>query len=221
MPVTNIVEAVLGREQVKWDALWRLFTWLLDAQEGHALGSKVVDEFCRHALGTTFELRKLRREYQLSAVKDGKGKWADLALAIPTFEAPTHIVIMDDIDRRSPGGKRKLENLLSYRRLAREMFPLAIIRAVVLTNARDGSSMSKMYDGLGSEASDSAAVEGWKLLPLCVVGDWIEGALASSASAPPEKMKLFLLDFVEWSKSLDSRIGGAGGPAFELPKLPQ
>ena len=44
MPVTNVVEAVLGRKQVKWDAWWRLFAWLLDAQEGHALGSKVVDE---------------------------------------------------------------------------------------------------------------------------------------------------------------------------------
>ena len=203
MPVTNIVEAVLGRKQLKWDALWLLFTWLLDAQEGHALGNKVVDEFCRHALGTTFESCKLRREYQISIVKDGKGKWADLALAVPEFEAPTHIVLMDDVDLRSPGGRRKLDNLVSYRCLAREQFPLAIIRAVVLTNAYDGSSMSKMYDGLGSEASDFAVADGWKLLPLRLVGEWVKTALTSSDSLPAEKMRLFLLDFVEWSNSLD------------------
>ena len=37
-----------------------------------------------------------RREYQLGVVKDGKGKWPDLALAIPSFQAPTHIVVMDE-----------------------------------------------------------------------------------------------------------------------------
>jgi hypothetical protein len=178
MPVTNIVEAVLGRKHLKWDALWLLFAWLLDAQEGHALGNKVVDEFCRHAFGRAFESCKLKREYQLSIVKDGKGKWP-------------------------PGGRRKLDNLASYRCLAREQFPLAIIRAVVLTNAYDGSSMSKMYDGLGSEALDFTAADGWKLLPLRLVGDWVKTALTSSASPPPEKMRLFLLDFVEWSNSLD------------------
>jgi len=207
MPVTNVVEAVFGRKQVKWDALWRLFAWLLDAQEGHALGSKVVDEFCRYSLGTTFESFKLRREYQLGVVKDGKGKWPDLALAIPSFQAPTHIVVMDDIDLRSPGSRHKLGNLTSYRRLAREQFPLAIVRAIVLTNAYDGSSMLKVYDGLGSETLDFAVADGWKLLPLRLVGDWINAALTSSASLPPQKMRLFLRDFVEWSKSLDSRLG--------------
>lgn len=207
MPVTNVVEAVLGREQVKWDALWRLFAWLLDAQEGHALGTEVVDEFCRYSLGTDFESCQLWREYPLSEVKDGKGKWADLALAIPSFDAPTHIVVMDDIDRRSPGSRRKLENLASYRCLARERFPSAIVRAVVLTNAYDCSSMSKMYAGLGSEASDFAIVDGWKLLPLRLVGDWVNAALTSSASLQPQKMRLFLLDFVEWSKSLNSGLG--------------
>jgi hypothetical protein len=206
MPVTNVVEAVLGREEVKWDALWRLFAWLLDEQEGHELGSKVVDEFCRYALGAAFDCRKLKREYQLSVIKDGKGKWADLALAIPSFEAPTHIVVMDDIDLRSPGSRRKLDNLASYRRLAREQFPFAIVRAVVLTNAYDGSSMPRMYDDLGSEALDFAVADGWKLLPLRLVGDWIKAALTLTDSAPTQKMSLFLLDFVEWSKSLDSRL---------------
>ena len=123
MPVTNAVEAILGRKQVKWDAFWRLFAWLLDAQEGHALGSKIMDEFCRYSLGASFESCKLTREYQISKLNDGKGKWADLALAIPSFEVPTHIVVMDDVDLRSPGNTRKLTNLTMYRRLAREQFP--------------------------------------------------------------------------------------------------
>jgi hypothetical protein len=205
MPVTNVVEAVLGRQQVKWDALWRLFAWLLDSEEGHGLGSRVVDEFCRHSFGAPFECCKLRREYQFGVVKDGKGKWADLALAIPSFEAPTHIVVMDDVDLHSPGSRRKLDNLTRYRRLAREQFPSAIVRTVVLTNAYDGKAMSKMYAGLGSEAVDFAVTDGWKLLPVRQVGEWVNAALGSPVVIPSEKMKLFLLDFVEWARSLDSR----------------
>jgi hypothetical protein len=207
MPVTNVVEAVLGREQVKWDALWRLFAWLLDDQEGHGLGKEVVDEFCRYSLGRAFESCKLRREYQFGILRDGKGKWVDLALAIPSFEAPTHFVVMDDVNVRPPGDRRKLENLTTYRRLAREQFPLAIVRAVVLTNAYDGSFMSKTYDALGSDAPDFVVADGWKLLPLRLVGDWVNAALTSSASRQPEKMRVFLLDFVEWSKSLSSGLG--------------
>lgn len=116
------------------------------------LGRKLLISFCRYSLGRAFESCKLRREYQFGVVRDGKGKWADLALAIPSFETPTHFVVMDDVDVRSPGSRRKLENLASYRCLARERFPSAIVRAVVLTNAYDGSSMSKMYAGLGLEA---------------------------------------------------------------------
>ena len=35
-------------------------------------------------------------------------KWADLALAIPSFEAPTHFVVVDDVDVRSTGGHWRL-----------------------------------------------------------------------------------------------------------------
>lgn len=205
MSVTNVVEAILGREQVKWDALWHLFAWLLDANEGHELGSRIVDDFCRHAFGRTFDSCKLRSEYQLSSVKDGKGKWADLALAIPSFDRPTHVVVMDDIDLRSPGGKRKLDNLKSYLSLARELFPSAVIRAIVLTNAHDGTTMKKVYDNLGLEVKDTVVAEGWRLLPLQVVGGWIAQALQASSPSPQEKIGLFLSDFVEWSRLLDTR----------------
>jgi hypothetical protein len=128
MPITNVVEAVLGREQLKWDALWRLFSWLLDPSEGHGLGGQVLAALNVHAFGQAHPACQVRREFQLSALRDGKGKWPDLAVAIPSFDAPTHIVVMDDVDLRSPGGKRKLDNLVIYRQLAREMHPSAIVR---------------------------------------------------------------------------------------------
>lgn len=196
----------MGRKQVKWDAFWHLFAWLLDDHEGHALGGKIVDEFCRFALGATFECRKLTLEYQVTVPKDGKGRWADLALAIPSFDAPTHIIVMDDVDLRSPGSTRKLTNLTAYLRLARERFPSSIVRAVVLTNAHDSSSMSRMTKTLGAEAADFAVSDGWKLLPIRIVGEWVDASLVIGDPPPPKNLALFLLDFVEWSKSLDSRV---------------
>lgn len=205
MPITNVVEAVLGRKQLKWDAFWHLFKWLLDSQEGHGLGKKIVDEFSQFSLGCTFGACGLKSEHQFSDIKDGKGKWADLVVAIPSLKNPTHVVIMDDIDLRSPGGKRKLDNLTSYRQLARKQFPSALIRAVVLTNACDGAHMAKAYAGLGEEASDFSMPDGWKLLPIRVVGGWVNNALKNGKTESSAAVRLFLLDFVDWSTSLDSR----------------
>src|SRR4051812_5212378 len=158
MPRTNLIEAIVGRENLKWDAIWHLFEWLMDEREGHELGHKVVEAFCLHVFGQSAP-SKFKREYQLSTVKDGKGKWADFALAIPSLTSPTttsHIAVMDDVDRRSPRGRRKLENLKQYRKLARLEFPSAIVRLVVLTNARDENSKSirALYveEALGMEA---------------------------------------------------------------------
>jgi hypothetical protein len=106
MPTTNIVEAVLGRKHLKWDALWRLFSWLLDPKQGHGLGEKIVERFCLYTFGQSFPSCPIKLEYQLSPVKDGKGKWADLAVAIPSFDAPTHVAIMDDTDRNAPGSRQ-------------------------------------------------------------------------------------------------------------------
>jgi len=122
----------LGKAQLKWDALWHLLAWLLDPRQGHGLGDKVLEAFCLHTFDRRFPSECLiHPEYQLSAVKDGRGKWVDLALAIPSLDkAATHVAIMDDVDRRSPGSKRKLDNLVMYRSLARDKFPSGIIRVI-------------------------------------------------------------------------------------------
>ena len=107
MPITNIVEAVLGRDQLKWDALWRLFAWLLDdAQEGHALGTQIVEPLFLHAFGQPFRDYELKPEFQLSDVRDGKGKWPDLAVAIPTFQAPTHMLASHGRCRFAVAGRK-------------------------------------------------------------------------------------------------------------------
>lgn len=206
MPNTNIVEAVLGQEHLKWDALWRLFAWLLDPKEGHGLGGKVLEKFCLYTFGQSFSSCPIKLEKQLSPVKDGKGKWADLALAIPSLDAAaTHAAIMDDVDWHAPGSRRKLDNLRTYRSLARNMFPSAIVRLVVLTNASEGKSIRTIYNdvALGPEAEDFRATDGWKLLPLSTAGDWVAEAISAPSLVTSNTMKLFLTDFVEWSRSLD------------------
>jgi len=202
MPVTNVVEAILGREELKWDALWRLFTWLLDPTEGHELGAQVLAALTVHVFGRAHLDCQIKREFQLSRMRDGKGKWPDLAIGIPSLSAPTHVIVMDDVDRRSSGGRRKLENLAMYRTLARDMYPHALIRAVVLTNADHEHSLRQLYAHAGPEAVEFSALDGWRLLPLRVVGAWVEAALKPERS---DTMSMFLRDFVAWTQSLDVR----------------
>lgn len=202
-PVTNTVEAVLGCHQLKWDAFWHLFEWLIRPDEGHRLDGSVLEHLCVYAFGQSFPLCQIKREWQISEVRDGKGKWVDLVVAIPSLEAPTHIIVMDDVDLRTPGSSRKIENLISYRALTRNKYSAASVRAVALTNANDGSNMQKLYAGLGPEALDCSASDGWKLLPVQTVGGWVSTALGE-ASDTPANVKSFLADFVKWSQSLDS-----------------
>jgi hypothetical protein len=122
-------------------------------------------------------------------------------MAAPDFESATHLILMDDVDRRSPGGKRKLENLLSYG----SHFPSARVRAIVLTNARDGSTMRKLHASLGAEAEDYMAVDGWKRLPICAVGTWVDNAIQSNSANLSHSMLSFLQDFVAWTLALDTR----------------
>jgi hypothetical protein len=199
--ITNLVEAILDRKKLKWDAFWHLFAWLLDKKEGHGMSSAIVDQLLVHTFGERFSECITHAELQLSATKDGKGKWADLAVAIPSFDNPTHLIVMDDIDRRSPGSMRKLNNLLDYQRLAKERYPSAIVRTVVLTNALDGTSLQKMRDVLGAEVTDFKILEGWTLLPVSIVGGWVKEALNASGTSN-EKIRIFLTEFVEWSQSL-------------------
>ena len=158
-----------------------------------------------YAFGQSFSSCPLKLSLNISELKDGKGKWADIALAIPSLdEKATHIAIMDDVDRCSPGARRKLDNLRAYRSLARQMFPSAIIRLAVLTNANEGKSMPTLNREtvLRPEADNFHAADGWNLLPLRLVGCWVGEALNSTPARKRDTMTGFLLDFVEWSKSL-------------------
>ena len=51
MAVTNLIEAVLGRDNLKWNALMHLLHWLLDKDEGHQLGDKIAQDFCLYVFG--------------------------------------------------------------------------------------------------------------------------------------------------------------------------
>jgi hypothetical protein len=206
--VTNVVEAILDRDQVKWDATWRLVHWLLDKEQGHQLGSAVRDAFCDYIFGERGEC-DITRECPLQEPWDGKGKFADLVVRMPPEGSPTkYVAVMDDVDRRSPLSRRKLDNLEVYRIKARKKFPGAIIRVVVLTNARNETRIKALYTdkGLKEEAIDFLSPEGWKLLPLHTVGEWVREGLSIGGLPRPEKMELFLRDFVEWTTSLDSAI---------------
>jgi hypothetical protein len=201
---SNIVDAILGREQIKWDALWRLFSYLLDREQPHGLGSLIIDSLHRYAFGNSYPICQIKREMQLSKIQDGKGKWVDLAVGVPSFKSATQVIVMDDVDLRSPGSKRKLANLAEYRERAKSVFPHAAIRLVVLTNADDGSKLAPLLNYLGDELSDCTAMNGWKLLSLRTVGSWVEAALVTASSCPGNIAHL-LRDFVEWSASVDMR----------------
>jgi hypothetical protein len=74
----------------------------------------------------------------------------------------------------------------------------------VLTNARDGTPLAKLYGRLGTEAAEFASLDGWKLLPLRAVGNWVDAALEARPGNSSPKMTLFLQDFVAWAETLDS-----------------
>ena len=65
--------------------------------------------------------------------------------------APSHLIMMDDVDRTRLGDSRKLNNLRTYLERAHARFPSAVIRSVILTNAPDGTEMRQLADRLGSE----------------------------------------------------------------------
>jgi hypothetical protein len=51
MKVTNVFEAVLGRNAIKWDAFWHLFEWLVSSDEGRGLGDSVRAQLFAFAFG--------------------------------------------------------------------------------------------------------------------------------------------------------------------------
>jgi hypothetical protein len=198
---TNIFEAVLGRKAVKWDAFWHLFEWLLNAEEGHGLGDSIRVQLIAFAFGQTYADCVMKREHPVSGQTDGKGKWADFALGIPTLKNPTHLIIMDDIGAAASGGMRKLQNLADYISLSQQAHPNATIRAIPVSDAPTGTKLAAaVYKTLGEEAAEFIAVTGWKLLPLQTIGAWIQDAIDGRRESLSDKMTFVLEDLVEWCR---------------------
>lgn len=196
---TNVFAAVLGRKAVKWDAFWHLFEWLLNAEEGHGLGDSIRVRLIAFAFGRPYADCIMKREHPVSGQTDGKGKWADFALGIPTLTNPTHLIVMDDIGAKGSGGMRKLQNLMEYLSLSQQTHPKATIRAVAVSNAPVGRKLAPaVYKTLGEEAAEFIAVTGWKLLPLQTIGTWIHEAMDARRENLSAKMKFVLEDLVEW-----------------------
>jgi hypothetical protein len=184
---------------VKWDAFWHLFEWLLNPNEGHGLGDSIRVQLIAFTFGQSYAECMVKREYPVSGQTDGKGKWADFALGIPTLENPTHLIVMDDIGAAGSGGKRKLQNLMEYITRSQQTHPKAIIRAVAVSDAPVGKMLAQaVYDTLGKEAAEFVAVTGWKLLPLQTIGTWIQVALDARHENLTDRMKFVLEDLVEW-----------------------
>lgn len=203
MPTTNVFEAVLGSRAVKWDAFWRFFEWLLSKEEGHGLGDSVRVSLLSFTFGQPFTDCKVKREHPVRGQTDGKGKWADLALGVPSLEHPTHLILMDDIGAANSGSQRKLRNLDDYRLLSQQTHPNARVRAVAVTDASEGVNLAIAVDAiLGAQATDFIAPSGWKLLPLHTIGTWVRQAIEDREEQVSEKMKIVLNDFVEWCAAM-------------------
>jgi hypothetical protein len=203
MATTNIFGAVLGRHAIKWDAFWHLFEWLLDKREGHGLGDCIRIRLLEYTFGQTFTECIVKREYPISGQTNGKGKWADLALGIPTLKDPKYLIVMDDIPSASSGGRRKLDNLNQYVELSRACSPNAIIRAVAVTDAPPGTKLSSaVYSLLKDEAEDYTISIGWKLLHLQTIGTWVQTAMVDRDEGLSDKMRMVLGEFIEWSEGL-------------------
>jgi hypothetical protein len=198
---SNVIEAILGCEKLKWDAVFKLFGWLCDPREGHGLGSSFLRGLTFHVFGQEADQAESKLEFMFHDESSEGGKWPDLAIAIPGFESPTHLLLLDDVDRRAPGNQRKLTNLESYLKLGTARFPDAITRVVVLTNAPSSSGLQPLYDRLGAEAVAKSTQHGWSLLPLQLTANWV----APIGGGTSEKMRWFLSDYAEWAALVGRR----------------
>jgi hypothetical protein len=55
-----------------------------------------------------------------------------------------------------------------------------------------------VYTALGEEAVDLAAAEGWKLLPLQTVREWMRDAMTQRQEPLSEQVKFGLEQILEW-----------------------
>jgi hypothetical protein len=180
---TNVFGAILGYRKIKWDATWNFLAWLFDPHQGHALQHAVVSPLLLRVFGQTLESCELQTEVNIGEGEDGRSKWPDLVIFVPSKESPNYVVVMDDVDVRSPGQLRKLQNLGAYGTLARKRYGEAIVRTVVVTNAVRPPSVEKVKSaiqrilGMASEALPDA--NSWHLISLLDVGQWVQAALAA------------------------------------------
>ena len=183
---------------MKWDAFWHLFEWLLDSKQFHGLAEAIRSQLLTFAFGEFGAACVAKREYEVSGLKNGKGKFADYALAVPSFDNPERLLLMDDIGAVNSGSRRKLDNLLEYVRCSRTAHPNARIRLVVVTDARDRKELAAtVYTLLKDEAVDFVAPDGWKLLPIQMLGTWIRTAMREQEHLS-EKLRFGLEEIAEW-----------------------
>lgn len=198
---TNVFEALWGRDDITWHALWRFLDWLCDPDEGHGLGEAFLGALTAFAFGRALAPAKIKREFRFDDAAVAGGKWPDLVIGTPDLAAPSHVLLMDDVDRRRSGDSRKLTNLATYLSHARARFPAAAIRLLVLSNASDGRLLERLRHALGPEVANDSELVGWKLLPLQVTGQWLSTHLAdSNIQARPA-----LADYVAWTTTVSGK----------------
>ena len=198
----NIFEIIVGRPSLRWDAVWRMMSWLLGPGEGHGCGSSFLRSFSKYTFGNEAAECWSRCEYKLLHPHplNGKEKWPDLIAVMPSPESAKFVAIMDDFALPPRRATEKCENLKTYYDLCKREFPSAEVRVVVVTNTSDLIRMKTWCSALDQGLPATVCPDWWKALPLSTMGSWVSDAL--SAHAPPTKVKLVLEDFVSWSNSL-------------------
>ncbi|MGB8408300.1 MAG: hypothetical protein WCE58_00120, partial [Gallionella sp.] len=182
MSSTNLVSLTLGPRsgKIKWDSTWNLVAWLLDPSESHGLGHVVLSGLTNQVFGEALKDCEIQTEQPIGFDDNRKSKWPDLTLFFPTSLNPSHVIVMDDVDERSPGSTRKLTNLSEYGRIAKKKYPHAIIRVVAVTNAVTSDKINKVTTAikkrLGDNSNANPDATPWHLVPLCTIGEWAKAA---------------------------------------------
>ncbi len=198
---TNVFQALWGRDDITWHALWRFLDWLCDPDEGHGLCESFLGALTTFAFGRPLSPAKIKREFKFDDAAVAGGKWPDLVIGAPDLAAPSHFLLMDDVDRRRSGDSRKLSNLATYLRHARVRFPAAVIRLLVLSNASDGRLLERLRRALGPEVADDRQLVGWKVLPLQLTGQWLGAHVGRSHIEARQALE----DYVAWTAMVSEK----------------
>jgi hypothetical protein len=184
----NIFEIVVGRGTLKWDAVWRTLAWFATPTEGHGLGASFRDRLATYCFGTQPEAVTVSVEFYLGRDSQSKSRHPDLVIGAPDLHQPNLLALFDDIGVRSPGGRRKIENLMAYSKLAAERYPACKRYNVAVTDSLDFGRFSAVSKAF------SEAREPFSLLPLQMIGAWLE-------QIPAKKLQV-VQDFQTWTQEL-------------------